>query len=80
MKLQEECPQFVLEIFFVSKINNFTKFSEFNESLQNLKMVCLPEALFILQTKTLPVVVEQSAFPLLPRGRYLLPVTTQNRY
>ena len=29
---------------------------------------------------TLPVLVIQSVFSLLPLGRYLLPVTTQNRY
>ena len=33
-----------------------------------------------LATDTLPVLVIKSAFSLLPLGRYLLPVTTQNRY
>ena len=33
-----------------------------------------------LLTDTFPVLVIQSAFSLLPLGRYLLPVTTQNRY
>ena len=33
-----------------------------------------------LLTDTLPVLVIKSAFSLLPLGRYLLPVTTQNRY
>ena len=33
-----------------------------------------------LATDTLPVTIIQSEFSLLPLGRYLLPVTTQNRY
>ena len=33
-----------------------------------------------LLTDTLPVLVIKSAFPLLPLGRYLLPVSTQKRY
>ena len=33
-----------------------------------------------LATDTLPVVVKESVFPLLPLGRYLLPITTCNRY
>ena len=33
-----------------------------------------------LLTDTLPLLVIKSAFSLLPLGRYLLPVTTQNRY
>ena len=33
-----------------------------------------------LLTDTLPVLVLKSAFSLLPLGRYLLPVATQNRY
>ena len=33
-----------------------------------------------LPTNTLPVVVIQSAFPLLPLGRYLLPVTKLKKY
>ena len=33
-----------------------------------------------LATDTLPVLVMQSIFSLLPLGRYLLPLTTLNRY
>ena len=33
-----------------------------------------------LATDTLPVLVIQSVFSLLPLGRYLLPLTTLNRY
>ena len=33
-----------------------------------------------LLTEILPVLVIKSAFSLLPLGRYLLPITTQNRY
>ena len=33
-----------------------------------------------LATNTLPVLVIQNAFSLLPMGRYLLPLTTLNRY
>ena len=58
---------------------NFAEFSEFNESLQNPKVVRLPEALPFWQTNTLPVVIP-SGFPSLPLDRYLLPVTTPNRY
>ena len=55
---------------------NFTEFSEFNESLQNPKVVRLPEALPFWQTNTLPVVIPSEV----PLDRYLLPVTTLNRY
>ena len=33
-----------------------------------------------LATDTMPVLVIQSVFSLLPLGRYLLPITTLNRY
>ena len=64
---------------------NFTKFSEFNESLQNPKVVWLPEALPFWQTNTLPVVIIPSGFPKITPDYillyiYLLPVTTLNRY
>ena len=59
---------------------NFTEFSFFNESLQNPKMVLLREALPIWQTNKLSVLVIPNGFQLLPLGRYLLPVTTLNRY
>ena len=56
---------------------NFIEFTEFSESWQNPKVA---KVINHLLTDTLPVLVIKSAFSLLPLGRYLLPVTTQNTY
>ena len=45
-----------------------------------IQNVMVSRGIFHLQTNTLPVVVMRSAFPLLPLGRYLLPVANANRW
>ena len=44
------------------------------------KCVVVARGITHLATNTLPVLVIQSVFSLLPLGRYLLPLTTLNRY
>ena len=57
----------------------FAELSEFGESHQNPKAAWLPGVLPIWVLNAFPVMVIQSAFPLLPLCRYLLPLSTLNK-
>ena len=55
---------------------NFTKFSELTKSKNSI----VTTSTTYLNIVTFPVIVIEGTFSSLPLGRYLLPLTTLNRY
>ena len=70
---------FKLSPIHASVIIIFPEFSKFSESWLS-KSSMVTRGITHLATSTLPVLVIQNEFSLLPLGRYLLVITTLNRY